>query len=33
MGDYFIEREIISKAVKIENLAKEIIYEMSDKIR
>lgn len=33
MGDFFLEREIINKAIKAQHIAKEIIYEVSDKIK
>lgn len=33
MSDFFLEREIINKAIRAEWIAKEIIYIMSDKIR
>ena len=33
MGDYFLERQIINKAIKAEKIAKEIIYQVSDKIK
>ena len=33
MSDFFLEREIINKAVRAEWTAKEIIYIMSNKVR